>query len=181
MNPIYSREISETSKIDCTILDNMASHTVEEFFELLYSKELVEKIIYYSIEYAKQKNNHEFSLSSNELKVFIGILLLSGYHKEPQEDMYLEVLPDADLPIIYNAMTQARFREIKRYLHLRDNSDLDRKDKFAKVRPYLIELQTNYIRFGIFASCLSLDEMMIKYYGMHSAKMFMRGKVLVPV
>ena len=43
MNPSYSREIFETSKIDHTILDNMASHTVEEFFELLYSKELVEK------------------------------------------------------------------------------------------------------------------------------------------
>ena len=90
--------------------------------------------------------------------------------------MYWEVLPDADLPIIYNAMTQARFREIKRYLRLCDNLDLDRKDKFAKVRPYLIELQTNYIQFGISASCLSLDEMMIKYYEMHSAKMFMRGK-----
>ena len=33
-----------------------------------------------------------------------------------------------------------------------------------------------YIQFGIFASCLSLDEMMIKHYRMHSAKMFMRGK-----
>ena len=83
MNPCYSREISETSEIDCTILDNMASHTVEEFFEFLYSKELVENVIHYSIEHAKQKNNHEFSLSSNKLKVFIGILLLSGYHKEP--------------------------------------------------------------------------------------------------
>ena len=73
-------------------------------------------------------------------------------------------------------MTRARSRKIKRYLHLGDNSDLEKKDKFAKVRPYLIELKTNYIQCGIFASCLSLDEIMIRYYGMHPAKMFMRGK-----
>ena len=138
----------------------------------------MENIIHYSIEYAKQKKNQEFSFSSNELKVFIGILLLSGYHKEPKEDMYWEVLPDAGLPIVCNAMTRARFRKIKRYIHLCDNSDLDKKNKFAKIRPYLliIDLKTNYIQFGTFASCLSLDEMMIRYYGMHPAKMFMRGK-----
>ena len=90
--------------------------------------------------------------------------------------MYWEVLPDAGLPIVYNAITRARFIEIKRYLHLCENSDVDKKDKFATVRPYLIELKTNYIQFGIFASCLSLDKMMISYYGTHPAKMFMRGK-----
>ena len=83
MNPCYSRKISKTSEIASTILDSMASHTVEEFYEFLYSKELVENIIYYSIEYAKQKNNHEFPLSSNELKVFIEFFYLVATVKSP--------------------------------------------------------------------------------------------------
>ena len=53
---------------------------------------------------------------------------------------------------------------------------MEKKDKFEKLRPYLNKLKNNYMQFGVFLSYLSLDEMMIKYYGMHSAKMFMRGK-----
>jgi hypothetical protein len=30
--------------------------------------------------------------------------------------------------------------------------------------------------FGVFSSKLSLDEMMVRYYGRHPSKMFMRGK-----
>ena len=53
---------------------------------------------------------------------------------------------------------------------------MEKKDKFEKFRPYLNKLKNNYMQFGVFLSYLSLDEMMIKYYGMHSAKMFMREK-----
>ena len=176
VNPVYSETMTESAEIDRTAFENLGSHSVEEIFELLLSQDLIQDIIAYSIEYAKQKNNHEFNLTSNELKIFIGILLFTGYHRQPQEEMYWELLPDAGVPIVYNSMTRERYREIKKYLHLCDNSNLDKKDKFAKLRPYLDGLKKNYIQFGVFSSCLSLDEMMIKYYGMHSAKMFMRGK-----
>ena len=74
----------------------------------------LQDIIDYSIEYAMQNSNHEFTFRSNELKIFIEILLFTGCHREPQEEMYWELLPDAGVPIVYNAITRERYREIKK-------------------------------------------------------------------
>jgi hypothetical protein len=41
-----------------------------------------------TILYARQKNNHEFLVSIEEIKNFTGILLLSGYHKLPRQKLY---------------------------------------------------------------------------------------------
>ena len=53
---------------------------------------------------------------------------------------------------------------------------IDASDKMYELRPFLDALNTNFQKFGIFHSHLSIDEMKIRYYGMHSEKMFMKGK-----
>ena len=106
----------------------------------------------------------------------MGILLFNGYHKLPQQNMYWEQSPDAGIPLVYNAMTRQKFKTIKRYLHLNDNAMIDASDKMYELRPFLYALNTNFQKFGIFHSHFSIVEMMIRYYGMHSAKMFMKGK-----
>ena len=73
-------------------------------------------------------------------------------------------------------MRRQKFKTIKRYLHLNDNAMIDASDKMYKLRPFLDALNKNFQKFGIFHSHLSIDEIMIRYYGMHSAKMFMKGK-----
>ena len=47
-----------------------------------------------------------------------------------------------------------------------------------KLRPFLEALNTNFQKFGIFHFHLSIDEMMIRYYGIHFAKMFMKEKLI---
>ena len=106
----------------------------------------------------------------------MGILLFNGYHKLPQKNMYWEQSPDAGISLVYNAMTRQKFKTIKRYLHLNDNAMIEASDKMYELRPFLDALNTNFQKFGIFHSPLSIDKMMIRYYGMHSAKMFMKGK-----
>ncbi|XP_047110581.1 piggyBac transposable element-derived protein 2-like [Schistocerca piceifrons] len=88
----------------------------------------MDTIIEQSEIYASQHNRINFLLTEEELKLFIGVLLLSGYHKLPHKNKYWEQVPD----------------------------------EFGK--------------FGVFHSELSTDEIMVHYYGKHSAKMFLRGK-----
>ena len=50
-----------------------------ETFELLVDEEVVRHLTAQTISYAVQSGNHQFSMSCNEMRTFIGILLLSGY------------------------------------------------------------------------------------------------------
>ncbi|KAG8181055.1 hypothetical protein JTE90_029406 [Oedothorax gibbosus] len=122
-----------------------------------------------------QKNNTTFSLSEKLLEVFLGIILFSGYHSLPQEDLYWNNSEDCNLPFIQNAMSRQRFRDIKKFLHLCDNNSIDGTDKLAKVRCFIEMFCKKLQQFGTFAECLSVDEEMISYTGRHSAKMYMRN------
>ncbi|XP_049770962.1 piggyBac transposable element-derived protein 2-like [Schistocerca cancellata] len=90
--------------------------------------------------------------------------------------MYWEQAPDVSVPLVFNSMSRNRFREIKRFIHLNDNSKIDRNDKMYKLRVYFEMLKKKFGKFGVFHSELSIDGMMERYYGKHSAKMFLRGK-----
>lgn len=53
--------------------------------------------------------------------------------------------------------------EIKRYLHVSDNSELEgipseERDKLFKIRPFSNELNENFLQFGVFSENVSVDE-----------------------
>ena len=78
-------------------------------------------------------------------------------------------------------MSRNRYLEIKRYLHLNDNSVLEKvpaddRDRLFKIRPLLEKLNKNFLKFGVFSENLSIDEQMVRYFGHHYLKQFMRGK-----
>jgi len=50
--------------------------------------------------------------------------------------------------------------------------------KLARVIPVLEKLKTNCQQFGVFHKNLSIDESMVPYRGLHSAKQFMKGKLV---
>ncbi len=175
-DPSYSYTSSSTVDQFGKVAGNLNGKTEVEIFETFFSDEIFDLIIQQSKIYASQKNNLKFSVNKDELRSFIGILLLSGYHRLPQEDMYWEQAADVGVPIVYQSMPKNRFREIKKYLHLNNNSNIDKNDKMFKVTPYFNILRENFQRYGIFHSHLSIDEMMVKYYGKHPVKMYMKGK-----
>src|SRR5215469_13620864 len=67
-----------------------------------------------------------------DLERFIGILLLSGYHRLPRQNMYWSKQEDLGVPIVASAMSRNRFESIKRYFHLANNQALGVGDKIAK-------------------------------------------------
>ncbi len=107
---------------------------------------------------------------------FLGIIILSHYHNVPKENDYWSNQPDLKVELVTETMTRDLFREIKRNLHLADNHALTPNNQFAKVSELFRLLNEALQRFGMFHSYLSIDELMVPYHGLHSAKMFIRGK-----
>ena len=147
-----------------------------EIFEMLFDSNLQDHIVTETVRYAHQKNSAEFKLTTNHLKTFIGILFYSGYHSLPQQKLYWERNSDVLTPLVHESMSRNRFLEIKRNLHFADNQAIDLTDKFAKVRPLYDITNQNINKFGHWHLNYSIDEQMIPYFGMHSAKQTNRAK-----
>ena len=64
-------------------------------------------------------------------------------------------------------------------LHLADNSNLDKEDKFAKVRPLIDELNEQCFANSLPEQSVSIDESMVPYLRRHGCKQYMRNKVIV--
>ncbi|KFM77194.1 PiggyBac transposable element-derived protein 3, partial [Stegodyphus mimosarum] len=125
--------------------------------------------------YAMQKGE-VLAVDENDIEQFLGLLLFSGYHQVPGEDLYWSTQEDVSVPVVSSVMPRNRFRKLKKYFHIIDNTKLVLEDKTGNVSPFYEELEKNFQKFGIFHSKLSIDESMVPVYGHHSAKMFIRGK-----
>ena len=117
----------------------------------------------------------DFNTSVDEVKSFIGILYVTGYHTLPNIQSYWSNRDSLGCPAIKSTMARERFKKIKQYLHVADNQNLKTNDKFAKVTPFNDLLNKKFLQFAI-AHSLSIDEQMIAYFGKHSCKMFIKNK-----
>ncbi|XP_055848110.1 piggyBac transposable element-derived protein 3-like [Episyrphus balteatus] len=160
-----------------TIYDKIGNFNPLEMLELFLDSDIINFIVDHTNAYANiDKNNPTFKTDGNEIRKFIGIMYFSGLHTVPQLDLYWSNQQVFGCDLIKNTMSRDRFRKIKCYLHVCDNSKIDPRDKFAKVSLLNNMLNERFMQFGVFCHHLSIDEQMIPYYGRHSAKMFIRGK-----
>jgi hypothetical protein len=145
--PEYQIENNTTNKI-VQVPDILHGKSVDVFEEFV-SEEVINLIMGQSILYANQKNYTDFSLNKEELRVFLAMQLLSGYHRLPQEDMYWEQSEDVGVPLVYKSLSKTCFSKIKRFLHLNDNSKTDKADKVYKVRPFSQHWENNFLNFSL--------------------------------
>ena len=72
-----------------------------DIFSLYFDQAVVDLIIEQSNVYAnRDKNNPQFSLDASKLMRFIGIHILSGYHRLPNEKFYWSKDPDMQVRIV---------------------------------------------------------------------------------
>lgn len=148
-----------------------------ELWNLFFTTQMTEMMIRQTHLYGNREcNDPNFTTTVEEMKRFLGILLLSGYHSVPHEDHYWSNSPDLGVGIISEAMSNKRYHPLKKYLHLADNQNLLTGDKVAKVSPMYNLLNDNLVQFGIWHADLSVDESMVPYFGRHGIKMFIKGK-----
>ena len=157
--------------------ERFADATPTEIFAAMF-EECVELLVRETNRYAQQKNDVNFNVSDLEMKAFIGILLLSGYHRVPSQEHYWSTQTDLSVPIVSKTMPVKAFLAIKRYLHCNNNELIVEAegDRSFKVKPFFEQLNKNFAQFGEFDRHISIDEMIVKYFGHHGLKQFIKGK-----
>ncbi|XP_053945964.1 piggyBac transposable element-derived protein 2-like [Anastrepha ludens] len=110
--------------------------TPVELFLHFFDEEIMEMLVVNTNMYAYQ-NNIVVDISKQQIYRFIGILILSGYHKVPHVEHYWSTRQTLGIPIVKQALSRNNFQLIKRIFHLMDNYGIDAKDRFAKVRPLI--------------------------------------------
>ena len=121
----------------------------------------------------RDENMHSFKTDQDEMKKFF-----SRYHGLPSENNFWSTADDMIMPIFSSTMSKDRFRLIRRYLHIADNSSLA-QSKVVKIMPlYEILKKKNCLKIGIFLQFLSIDESIVPYRGLHSARQFIKNKAV---
>ncbi|XP_068201516.1 piggyBac transposable element-derived protein 2-like [Palaemon carinicauda] len=181
-NPEYSKvkERSEQYKENLQkIKESLHNLSPLELFEKLMSLGIYDHILKERVRYASSyRNKFEFTLGIDELKTFIGILLFSGHHKVPSERDYWSSEEDLGVPIIQTAMSRNRFQLLKSVIHCCNKNEAkdNTHGRGVKIRSSLSPVKDSFQQFGVFEECISVDEMIVKYYGHNPLKQFMRGK-----
>lgn len=153
-----------------------SSMSCVEIFELFFSDELLHNIITESANYALFKNSADPQFSIEEMKVFIGILILSGINVLPTKRSYWENSKDMKNEMISDAMRRDRFLQITKYIHFANNHNVDAMDKMYKLRQLTDYLKKKFLEHFVPEPNLAYDESMIRYFGRHGCKQFIRGK-----
>jgi hypothetical protein len=163
-----------------------SQHTVKSFFDLMFSKKILELICTQTNIYAQQRillkpDPAWKPFLPGELKAWIGCLLAMGLNKKPNLKMYWDTT--WKLPMVADRFTRDRFYAIKKYLHLADNSTMvDSKspnaDRLAKVRPLMNLLKENFQAQYSPSRFLTADEDMCKFKGRNVMKQYLRAKIV---
>ncbi|KAG8505925.1 PiggyBac transposable element-derived protein 1, partial [Galemys pyrenaicus] len=142
-----------------------------ELFELFFDDETFNLIVSETNNYAFQKNVN-LEVTVQEMRCVFGVLLLSGVVRHPQRGMYWEVA-DADQNQVRDAIRRDRFELILSYLHFADNSHLDRKDKFTKLRPLIKQMNKNFLLYAPLQEYYCFDKTMCECF---DSGQFLNGK-----
>ncbi|XP_063818872.1 piggyBac transposable element-derived protein 2-like [Pseudophryne corroboree] len=135
------------------------------FFMHLFSDTMVDEIVHNTNLYTLQKRKGYLSLTSHELKCFLGINLVMSYLRYPRSRMYWSSNEGLRFDLIANAMPVYRFEEILRYLHFVDNfaQQPGNKDKLCKIRPVLDKLEASFSGAVDPEEFQSVDEQIIPF------------------
>jgi len=158
------------------VVDLRDEDSPAKVFEFFFDENLYCLIRKESMRYATQQGYPNFSVTVEELRTVIGILLISGYHRLPSRNHYWSLKPDLKVEIVGHAMPRNRLDEILRFLHIANSQRLDPNDRMGKLRPMMDHLQCLFQKAYIPEKDLSFDESMVAYYGRHGCKQFIRGK-----
>ena len=168
---VWRKSLCDAKKLQKS--DEVMMHGGESMYQTFspfFSDSMISLLVEQTNLYAtRDKNMQTFKTNDAEMRKFLGLLLIGGYHNLPSEADYWSTAEDLEAPIFSNIMSRDRFRVIKLCLHIADNHNLA-QSKVAKVLPLLELLRTNCQQFGVFHKNLSIDESMVPYRGLHSAK-----------
>ena len=146
-------------------------------FELYFDEEVINYLTEMTNLYSnRDKGKHSFHVDHSEMRLFVAMLLLSGYNVLSRRRMYWDNSEDVHNESMSRAMSRNRFEKILSALHCSDNYNLDSEDKMAKVRPLYNLINKRCLKYSSDFSSICVDKWMLPYYGRHSSKQRIAGK-----
>ena len=138
--------------------------TAFEYFEELFTSDVVDDIVYQTNLYARQRNvNTTFNIDKHELMVFIGIVLYMGVCVYPSIEDYWGM--GTRCMQVADFMSSKRFRLIRSLLHFNNNDNLPgTTDRFFKIRPLIASVTRQFLQVKA-TPTQSIDEVMVAYKG----------------
>ena len=153
-----------------------------DFFKLFVTDEFVDHTVETSIHYAGT-NGHvhvQPKLTHNNIRITHAIMYMTGYITPSNRRMYWEKREDSRNSLVAKTMSEQTFTNIIRnttFVKIEEVSAEDKdKDKFWKVWPLYDEINKCAKLWVKHPEKVSIDEGMVKYFGPHPLKQFMRGK-----
>ena len=161
-------------------VDIASTATPLDSFELFFDHAMIVIIVRETYKYASQWiSKHppkERSLykawtptSEDEMRLFLGILMLQGIVKMPRQDMCWAKRKIIRVPIFQELMSRNRFLLLMKFLHFSDNESLDLANhpnpKLYKIYDVMEHLRNRFREIYVPAENLSLDESLILYNG----------------
>ena len=99
----------------------------------------------------RDKNNHNFEVSTFEICCFLDILLLSGFYSVPYECDFWSNQCDLGVPVLSEALSSKCYLKIKFMFHVVGNQTLiSASSKIAKVLPLYNSLNALLVQFDVF-------------------------------
>ena len=147
-----------------------------QLFSLFFDDEIINLITNETNRYSSEYKNKNLNVTHDEIRCFLGILILSRYKPLPRKKMYWENSDDCYCSLVANAMRRDRFCEIFTAIHFADNNSLNPADKYAKIRPLVEHMNNRFIRYAPNVTNHSFDESMVEYFGRHGCKQSIRNK-----
>lgn len=115
---------------------------------------------------------HWQTTNEHEIRVFIGALIYMGAHRSPRVDrffrrIYPMGLAPAPIHVPMQYMTNFRFEQLKRYIHISGprTPDPNKKEWWYRLEPLARRFRENCQRYYTPGSSLSVDEIMVRCYG----------------
>lgn len=145
-----------------------------DFFEGLLSDEILAMVVRESNAYALSKKGYELNLTSAELRIYVGCLLIMSYVRYPRIENYWS--NSLRLPQIADYISSKRFKKIRECLHFTTQQSSPDGDKYYKIRPFLEMLRNSFKAAVADEEYSSIDEMMVAFKGRSSLKQYMASK-----
>lgn len=152
--------------------------TPYDFHKLFMSDKFLDKIVQVSKLYAIRKGRPEVAqkITNSSVRLTQAIMYLTGYLSPSNRRMFWEKRDDTRNILVKKAMSRVTFTDIIRFTYFVDTVTPDPNDRFWKVRPLFIQLNSTAKQYVQHPRTVSIDDGMIKYFGPHPLKQFMRGK-----
>ncbi|XP_012560566.1 piggyBac transposable element-derived protein 3-like [Hydra vulgaris] len=147
------------------IISFINCHDEKDYVLNFFDTKIRDKILLENNLYTNQKHKRVYSVSMDELFLFLGIIILMGYHSLPSLSCYWNNSQDLNVSLVSNSLSRSRFSQILGNIHSNDNNSIpsNNTDKLYKIRPFIDKLNENFMKLWNPREYMSIDESMVLF------------------